>query len=241
MLVCERNRREKFPFDVQHRNITLYDSRSPSDFEALKTKIIARLKAISAQDISSEQIQQLWERTLSGRIKPPGTFSNRTLDIVRNISQQEAELFVRVAQYAFFTRSGVFIPSDIGKFSGNKLVYQNLAGLAEVGLLQQSTAAIYPFKDGRTNIVFAFAHNVAVLVVKDPNIRFRVEPGLNVWILTNAARQLQQFFSWENPLGYADLFCEEVKKLGWIPTIGTYTNPDALEFHEMPQKQDAQD
>jgi hypothetical protein len=40
LMVCERNARQKFPFDVQHRSITLYDTRSPSDFQNLKTQII---------------------------------------------------------------------------------------------------------------------------------------------------------------------------------------------------------
>ena len=52
IMVCESNVRQKFPFDVQHRTITLYDSASASDFETLKTKIIARLKATDKTGIA---------------------------------------------------------------------------------------------------------------------------------------------------------------------------------------------
>ena len=51
VMVCERNVRVKFPFDVQHRKITLYDSQSLSDFGTLKSEIIARLKAIDKTPI----------------------------------------------------------------------------------------------------------------------------------------------------------------------------------------------
>src|SRR5260370_33675856 len=44
-MVCERSR-QKFPFDVQHRSIIIYDTGSSSDFDTLKIKIVAKLKAI---------------------------------------------------------------------------------------------------------------------------------------------------------------------------------------------------
>jgi len=46
-VVMVSERRQKFPFDVQHRSIIIYDTGSSSDFDTLKTKIIAKLKAIA--------------------------------------------------------------------------------------------------------------------------------------------------------------------------------------------------
>lgn len=45
-----------------------------------------------AQDISSEKMQQIWAKILSGEIYRPGSFSMRTLDTLRNISPNEAKL-----------------------------------------------------------------------------------------------------------------------------------------------------
>ena len=56
VMVCERNVRPKFPFDVQHRNITLYDTGSPSDYETLKVNIIARLKAINKAQLAISEL-----------------------------------------------------------------------------------------------------------------------------------------------------------------------------------------
>jgi len=44
--------RPKFPFDVQHRSIILYDSGSGSDFDSLKTSIIAKLKATARTELT---------------------------------------------------------------------------------------------------------------------------------------------------------------------------------------------
>jgi Protein of unknown function (DUF2806) len=188
-----------------------------------------------AKNISSEQMQSLWGKILAGEIKQPGSFAVRTLDILRNISQQESELFVEVAQYAFYSPFDVFVPNNINAFTDNKVSHRQLVALAEIGLLQQSNGAIDPFRDGGVSSVFAFSDDVAVKVTKDPVHKPRVAVGLHVWIFTRPARNLAQFFPWNNPPGYVDFFCKEVRKLGWVPTIGTYTDPKTLEFCETPQ------
>ncbi|MFC5605219.1 hypothetical protein [Variovorax soli] len=45
VLICSDQRTSKFPFDVQHRTIIKYATSSPSDFEALKTNITAKIQA----------------------------------------------------------------------------------------------------------------------------------------------------------------------------------------------------
>ena len=44
----------------------------------------------SAGKVSSEELQALWGRVLAGEIKSPGTFSLRTLEFLKNLSQGEA-------------------------------------------------------------------------------------------------------------------------------------------------------
>lgn len=45
VLVCSNERTTKFPFDVQHRTIIKYGTRSISDFETLKSSITAKINA----------------------------------------------------------------------------------------------------------------------------------------------------------------------------------------------------
>ena len=52
-----------------------------------------------AQDVSNEEMQQIWGRLLSGEVARPGTFSLRTLDLVRNLSVKEAYTFQHLAKY----------------------------------------------------------------------------------------------------------------------------------------------
>jgi hypothetical protein len=45
-IVCSSERTTRFPFDVQHRQITRYETESASDFEKLREGVTERLKAI---------------------------------------------------------------------------------------------------------------------------------------------------------------------------------------------------
>lgn len=53
------------------------------------------------EDISDEEMQNLWAKILAGEIKQPKSFSLRTLEILRNLSKEEAEAFIRNAPYCF--------------------------------------------------------------------------------------------------------------------------------------------
>jgi len=91
-----------------------------------------------AKDITTEQMQALWGKVLAGEVKRPGSFSLRTLDILKNLSQKEAETFVRVGRIAFLSVDTVFIPnSDRGKFLDSHfgLGFIDLLLLREIGLL----------------------------------------------------------------------------------------------------------
>jgi hypothetical protein len=53
------------------------------------------------EDISDEEMHNLWAKILAGEIKQPKSFSLRTLEILRNLSKEEAEAFIRNAPYCF--------------------------------------------------------------------------------------------------------------------------------------------
>ena len=51
------------------------------------------------QDVSSEKMQQIWAKILAGEVETPGRTSMQTLSILRNMSQGDAELFERIANF----------------------------------------------------------------------------------------------------------------------------------------------
>lgn len=51
------------------------------------------------EGISDETLQDIWGRILAGEVKQPNSYSLRTLDLLRNITKEEAELFVKASKY----------------------------------------------------------------------------------------------------------------------------------------------
>ncbi|GFH88758.1 MULTISPECIES: DUF2806 domain-containing protein [Bacteroides] len=51
------------------------------------------------EDISDETLQDIWGRILAGEVKQPNSFSLRTLDLLRNVTKEEAELFVKASRF----------------------------------------------------------------------------------------------------------------------------------------------
>jgi hypothetical protein len=62
-----------------------------------------------AEDISNEEMQALWGRILAGEIKKPKTYSLRTLDVLKNLSKTEAEVFLKFAKLCIQSLSLSFI------------------------------------------------------------------------------------------------------------------------------------
>ena len=54
----------------------------------------------TVEDISDDEMQNLWAKILAGEIKQPKSFSLKTLDVLRNITKEEAELITKIAKFA---------------------------------------------------------------------------------------------------------------------------------------------
>ena len=53
------------------------------------------------QEVTSEHMQQIWAKILSGEVKTPGSTSLHTLAILKRMSQQDARLFETTAPFVF--------------------------------------------------------------------------------------------------------------------------------------------
>jgi hypothetical protein len=52
-----------------------------------------------AEEISDEDMQEIWGRVLAGEIKKPKSYSLRTLEVLRNLSKEEAALVTKVSNF----------------------------------------------------------------------------------------------------------------------------------------------
>ena len=95
------------------------------------------------QDVSNEQMQSLWARLLAGEAANPGSFSLRTLALVKVMSKEEANLFTRFCSMVWQTPEGLvpIVPWE-GKISsivGLQLDSMDFVHLNSLGLIRFET------------------------------------------------------------------------------------------------------
>lgn len=86
------------------------------------------------EDVSDEEMQNLWAKILSGEIKRPKSYSLRTLEFLKTLSKEEAECFLHNTQFiisgcicsedkfGMSLLNDVLLLSDIGLISSEDLV-----------------------------------------------------------------------------------------------------------------------
>ena len=57
------------------------------------------------QDVSDQQMQVIWSKLLAGEIREPGSFSKRTLHVLRQLSEVEAVHFQNLCRQVFLDRN----------------------------------------------------------------------------------------------------------------------------------------
>lgn len=95
-----------------------------------------------AGNISDEEIQELWAKVLAGEIKQPGSFSLRTLDVLKNLSKSEAEIIQVLASYAIRMGNAHYISID--KDLENQYNYHTkLLTMYDCNIIENSVASHY--------------------------------------------------------------------------------------------------
>ena len=139
----------------------------------------------NVQDVSSEEMQQLWAKVLAGEVERPGQFSLRTLDALHNMSVGEAKLFAEACNYVAAER--MIIYTDDMHVMHNNMHFGNILKLAELGLIMWSPDLTYTAEWNRTDRDMAFHRG---------HLSFRGLPGalsmttLPIVKLTTVGREL---------------------------------------------------
>lgn len=95
----------------------------------------------AAGSISNEDMQRLWAKVLAGEIREQGSFSLRTVEVLRNMTAREAQVFQRACRLVLSETDGaqfLFCDDSIGNYDLNErhgLSAGDLFLLEECGLV----------------------------------------------------------------------------------------------------------
>lgn len=176
-------------------------------------------------NISDKDLQQLWAKVLAGEIAEPKTCSLRTLDMIRNMSSEEAEIFSHLCKYVMRSGDSYYIDS-IG-FMGDEEGTNKCKAYMEKQGLSYEESIVLLVEAG----AFSTDHDLAIYLHKNVTLvmynkkitgivmKYEEEPSLfqrDAYWLTASGRELfhiiRQADNFEVDEEYALLCLKDIKE-----------------------------
>ena len=137
------------------------------------------------QDVSAEDTQKLWAMVLSGEIQGPGTTSLRTLDVLKNMTSEEATKFQAICSYVI--HDFVF-RSDELQTNHPALSFGNLLLLEDAGLINANSTLVKIIEVNQQPILNSLRYQNWILGISATNRTAQVH--VPIYLLTPAGREL---------------------------------------------------
>ena len=177
-----------------------------------------------AEDISSEDMQGLWGRILAGEIKKPKSYSMRTLDILRNLSTEEAEVFIKFGSLAISSEGKTFLLDINEKLLKEEyqLKFEERLLLEELGLLAAQSLQYTIMKTDNDSIQVEFMINSTVVVHE--KLANKPEQPLKVLGFTKIGQELLKLVKTDSKKEYLQLLATKLDR-----NNGTFKYANILE------------
>ncbi|MXW71192.1 MAG: DUF2806 domain-containing protein, partial [Acidobacteria bacterium] len=189
----------------------------------------------SAGKVSSEDLRILWGRVLAGEIKSPGTFSLRTLEFLKNVSQEEAQ---HIEKLAPFVINGNFVCNEgraketleaEGITLGFLLMLEDLGVVSGIGGHLQHIIRSTGSKEFSVSLV---AYDRALLVATDdPSKTVR----LKAYAVTSLGSQVLRLGAFRAHTEYLRCVGEAIKRHGGFKVLLARACKDFCVFEPYPE------
>lgn len=178
----------------------------------------------NASKVSAEELQQIWGKVLAGEIKSPGKYSLRTLEFLKNISQKEASLIEKVAQ---FNISGCISRDEEEILTKNGLSFGSFILLQELGIIHgvESTAIIVKYcSDIEDLFQKVLLSNGKALLITHEDATKKIT--IKAYGITTLGKQVLSLGSFNNNEEYLISIGEKIIKDGFEVKIGDWQQID---------------
>ncbi|ROR99702.1 DUF2806 domain-containing protein [Raoultella terrigena] len=185
----------------------------------------------SASTSSSEKLQELWGRVLAGELKTPGTYSLRTVDFIKNLTQKEAEKIQKLFTFLLFNRvikKELLADGFEDEYLDEELKFNFLSEMQSLGILAgaESMGLATNFESARDDMFLVhYVYNEKVMYVRHDDPKKIL--SFNVLILTSLGRELRTLCPAIIDSHYLDYVIDIIKKQDFRVAIGdVVTNDD---------------
>lgn len=173
-----------------------------------------------SQTVSRENVQDILAKILSGEVKKTGSFSLRTLDILKNLSKQELQLFQNFCDISYsIPQLGDALTCVISEPFGSPgqngmqsigLSYSNLTILQDAGLIQTDLNSWRQFQIPQI-LQIPFTIGSTLYNLKTTDQITNAQPKVKVLNFTSAGLELRSVLNIGTKPEYNSKFLEWVK------------------------------
>lgn len=141
----------------------------------------------SVEDISDEKMQKIWGRILSGEVKKPSSYSYRTLERLKNMTQKEAEHFQLLSSLALQYGGRSFILSDDELMNKYNVQFKYILELEECGLINTQVLNLNGNLSNEQKAIINNSKIVGIIKGKEKDLK---KFSINIHIFTDSGCQL---------------------------------------------------
>lgn len=174
----------------------------------------------NCQDIGNEEMQHLWGKLLAGEVSKPGTYSLRTLNLIKHLSVEDAHLFTKFCVFNWSVANQKYCPIVL-RFDDKTLLkvglyFEDLMHLDSLGLIDFDSVSPFDlaFNESaklRGHIAAYYGKHYVVKLVEGKN-------RLNIGhvLLTSVGKELAPIAGAEGSDEYRDSIIKMWKGKGFV-------------------------
>ncbi|PKQ61301.1 hypothetical protein BZG02_16020 [Labilibaculum filiforme] len=161
-----------------------------------------------AQDVTNEEMQEVWGKILAEEVTKPGKISFRTLEVISNLSKNEAHLFELACKIALNDGRILKMSSD-NAFDNYGINYTSLLKLRAAGLIYDSDTlnVTYGYIEHLSGVIINFGSKV-ILCNKENTKEYKFDQVL----FTPSGTELMQTINTDKNYEYINKFIEAKQK-----------------------------
>ncbi len=170
------------------------------------------------EDISDDTLQELWGQILAGEVKKPKSYSLRTLDLLKNITTEEANVFINACR--FHIQDRLICTESFALPLNDRLV------LGEIGLINEEELShkIKILPNNKTTVALG---KKSALVLNNPN-DINMDIPISIVKLSKAGYELLNLVQKPDNKEFINNLVSFFKTKG----VGKITLNDIIEFNE---------
>lgn len=139
-------------------------------------------------NVSDEAMQELWAKLLAGELAEPSSFSLKTIDVLRNLSKKDAELFSLICSHSVMTRGQNFLPNYDTYLENHNIYYTDIMKLNEQGLIFNDGTIGFSMSISQNRNVL-FWNNDLVMTIESSDVK-NIEIHIKTYPFTKAGQEL---------------------------------------------------